>query len=393
LNLLVLGASARAAAFSAVRAGLVPSCGDLFADRDLAAVCPVHRVARRGYPAELARVAAAAAPGPWLYTGALENHPELVDRISRRRPLWGNGGATLRGVRDPLAVLGVLRRAGLPVPEARLDPAGLPRDGSWLVKPLASAGGLGIARLGPTAAPRRRPCYYQERIEGPSLSALFVGDRDGAHAALAGVTRQEIGRPRAPFAYVGSLGPWPVAPRVRELIEELGEVLAASFGLAGLFGIDFILRDGHPWPVEINPRYTASVEVLELALRQSFLARHRRVFDPSAPRADDPPARDLAADACPGLVVGKAIVFAPAPCRFPAAELASHSSPGRDPFSIPRLGDLPDPETRFETGEPVLTVFAAAAGADECHALLRRARSDWERRLRTGPDEAPPSRR
>ena len=43
-NLLILGASTRAAAFSALRAGLAPRCADFFADRDLAATCPVERV-------------------------------------------------------------------------------------------------------------------------------------------------------------------------------------------------------------------------------------------------------------------------------------------------------------------------------------------------------------
>ena len=125
------------------------------------------------------------------------------------------------------------------------------------------------------------PCFYQERIDGLSLSALFIGG--SVKPTFAGVTRQLIGRPGADFAYVGSLGPWPVTPAEATRIRTLGAVLATSFGLRGLFGVDFILSDGHPWPVEINPRYTASVEVLELALGASLLAAHRSVFDPAAP--------------------------------------------------------------------------------------------------------------
>ena len=40
-------------------------------------------------------------------------------------------------------------------------------------------------------------------------------------------------------------------------------------GLRGVFGIDAIVRNGVPWPVEVNPRYTASVEVIEIADRAS----------------------------------------------------------------------------------------------------------------------------
>ena len=50
-----------------------------------------------------------------------------------------------------------------------------------------------------------------------------------------------------PFTYRGSLGPWPVVPEVHRLIETLGRVIAGSFGLVGLFGIDLILRIGRTW--------------------------------------------------------------------------------------------------------------------------------------------------
>ena len=59
-NLLILGASTRAAAFSALRAGLAPRCVDFFADRDLAAVCPVERVDWQEGAEGLERVASAA---------------------------------------------------------------------------------------------------------------------------------------------------------------------------------------------------------------------------------------------------------------------------------------------------------------------------------------------
>ena len=50
-----------------------------------------------------------------------------------------------------------------------------------------------------------------------------------------------------------------------QILQQLGLDLARGCGLRGLFGVDFVLSEGVPWPVEINPRYTASVEVLEYA--------------------------------------------------------------------------------------------------------------------------------
>ena len=394
-SLLIVGASARSAAYSTHRAGGRPSCVDLFADRDLAAIGPAVRLSPRDYPGGLARLAAAAPQSPWMYTGALENHPELVDQIAGSRPLWGNDGSVLRAVRDPIAVAESLSRAGLPCPGVRLSPDGLPHDGSWLVKPLASAGGRGVRPLVSGSRPIRVPSYYQERIAGPSLSALFIGDRSAVN--LCGVTRQMIGRGDAPFSYCGSLGPWPVSDLESARIGLLGSSLAASFRLVGLFGIDFILSDGQPWPVEINPRYTASVEVLELALRRSLLAEHRRACAPGEDEGGHPPPLPpRAGEGLPlrqgkspaalpgGLVVGKLILFAPARCHLPDLDdwTPAESPP---PFAVPPLGDVPQPGTVFEAGDPVMTLFAYGMSPATCAARLQRAHNSWGRRLKIRP--------
>lgn len=380
--LVILGASTRAAAHSALRAGLIPHCADLFADRDLAALCSARAVPRTEYPHGLARFAEEAPSSPWLYTGALENYPDLIERIARARPLWGNHAEVLRGVRDPLTVQTKLRAAGVPVPRARLDPQGLPRDGSWLVKPLASAGGQGIHPLEAGFAASARAVYYQERIAGPSFSAIFVGYRNTS--VLIGASRQWTGRPGAPYAYVGSIGPWPISQTVVDRLDALGRAMVRTWGVLGLFGVDFILRDGVPWPVEINPRYTASVEVLELSLGRALLAEHRRAFEvpngsPAGLVEPDVPHR--------GRCVGKLVVFAPCQCTFPD-EIAWSSASWR-PFAVPTIADVPSPGTFFDAGDPVLTVFASGRSAAICEARLLLERARWHRVLRATPAPVP----
>ncbi len=367
MDLLILGASARAAAFSALRLGLRPSCADLFADADLAAACPSARVAPADYPEGLAAFAGRVAPACWLYTGAIENRPGLVERISARHELLGNPGATLRLVRDPIRLDGAVRDAGLDAPQVRLDPAALPEDGSWLSKPLASGGGRGIRpwRGGDSG----RSVYYQERVEGLPLAALFSGDGSGSE--LLGITRQFVGRPGNRFAYRGSLGPWPVAPEVREAVDRLGRAVASRFGLLGLFGVDLILLDGRPWPVEVNPRYTASVEVLEWALGRSLLADHLRAFG----RDVD----DRGAISGPGGFVGKAIVHADRPIVW----TRPFDGPA-DLAVLPEVADVPHPGTSFWAGEPVLTVFARGETAEACRRELAGRVKTWRARLRSG---------
>ena len=251
-DLLIFGASCRAAAFSALRCGIRPRCADYFADRDLAAVCSVERIDPPHAGHQFIALAESLPPSPWFYAGGFENHPEWVAQISRRHRLWGVDAEALRAVRDPVRVAELLHRRGKPAPAVRSNRDGLPRDGTWLVKPLRSAGGRGIEPL-TTENDRDWPsCYFQERISGPSFSALFIGEHSGAR--LIGVTRQLIGIAGSPFAYRGNIGPVSIAEDLAAKLRGLGDALSSAFALAGWFGVDYILRDSNPWPVEINPR-------------------------------------------------------------------------------------------------------------------------------------------
>jgi uncharacterized protein len=375
-TLFIAGASTRAAAVSALRAGLRPCCADLFADADLQARCPVECVPADAYPHLLLPLLRAAEFAPWMYTGGLENFPELIDTMAGLCPLWGNDAAALRLCRSPLGVARLLAEHGVPRPAVRTLPPAPPGDGSWLIKPLAGAGGRGIrVWTGGPKAGRPRRTYFQEFVPGEPTAAVFLGD-DGK-ARLLGVTRQLAGEPwlhARPFRYCGSIGPLSLTPPLRQALQRLGDVLAAGCGLRGLFGVDFILRGGVPWPVEINPRYTASVEVLEYAAGVPALALHRRAFDPAAP---EPPA--LPADPFPFL--GKAVLFARAPLTFPAdgpwLEVL-RSQPLHEP---PAFADVPHPGERIAAGRPVLTFFARGDSLEGCRDALQKTARDLDRRL------------
>ena len=360
-HLLIVGASARAAACSALRAGLRPWCVDLFADADLRAICPAHRLEGR-YPHGFAAWFDRAPPGPWMYTGGLENHPALVRQLTRLRPLWGNDDSALRPARDPFFVAEWLREAGLPVLDV-LPPNESPSSGQWLIKPRRGAGGQGIRfHLGQeTIAPRN---YVQRYVEGEARAAIYVADR--AATRLLALSRQLVGEDwlhASSFQYCGSIGPLPVTAEQEKTLECLGEVLARGCGLRGLFGVDGVWCDSVFWPVEMNPRYTASVEVLERATALAALDWHRRAFVSS---------ESLPMPASPsGEFVGKAIFFARRELIFPADLL----TPGAD------FADIPDPGQRIEAGRPILSLFARADSMEECHAALRRIAADLDRKL------------
>jgi uncharacterized protein len=363
--LLLIGASVRAAAWSVYSSGLArPWCLDLFADADLRQKCVTHAIPGSAYPHGFLASARQAPPGPWLFTGALENHPALIDALANERPLWGNAGDALRKVRSPALVAEVLRRDDLPALEIA-DQAPPGSNKSWLVKPRHSAGGDHIRFW--QGRPISRSCYCQEWIEGAPCSALFCGRRDNS-AAFLGATRQLIGvwwLRAKPFRYCGNIGPLPLSALLMNTLARIGNALTHAFSLRGFFGVDFVSRQEVPWLVEVNPRVTAGLEVLERAAGRSFFPYHRAVFSPSSAASEAP-------FMSPSAVCGKAILFAKAPLTFPADGPWLPS--GGQPWAIndnAEFADIPVPFTRIEKGQPVLTLLARSTGAAECLDVLR----------------------
>lgn len=195
--LAILGASTRAAAASAIRSGFAPIAADLFADADLQAIATTTRIAP--YPAGLVDWLRAVEPPAWMYTGALENHADLIDQMAWIATLWGNPGDVLQRVRSPWELRDVLNAAGLAFPETRSSCQGLPHDGSWLSKTYESASGAGVRSYQPPfahpvpptgagAAPVAPTIVYQKRIAGVPAAAIYVAAQGSA--ILLGITEQ-----------------------------------------------------------------------------------------------------------------------------------------------------------------------------------------------------------
>ena len=268
----VVGASARAAAFSLLRAGQQVVTADLFADADLAQHCPATRITP--YPEGFVDWLAKTKCDSWCYTGALESHPALIDRLSVSRTLLGHPGEVLRRVRDPLTLQTALSRAGLCFPETKLA-TGEPLEGeplesdAWLGKTYRGSCGSGV---GVTDGAN----YFQRHVEGVPLSAVFDGDK------LLGVTRQLVGEAwagAAKYQYCGSIAPWPLPPECQRQVQLLGEVLCEEFGLTELYGVDLIQDSNRLWTIEVNPRYTASVEVVERAYGISVFGSSKSISE------------------------------------------------------------------------------------------------------------------
>lgn len=376
-RVIVVGASARAMAESAHRAGWEVHAADLFADVDLVRIAKcgkrVRGSGRGGYPSGLPAAIAGFPAGPCIFTGGLENHPDVLAEIARRRPLAGGPLAAIREVRDPDRLAALVRTAGLEFPATVNDPAGIPTDGSWLVKPRAGAGGRGIARWRGRRVAAAGDVVWQRFVPGFAWSVSYLVGPGGAR--LLGMCRQFTGerwcRAR-PFAYCGSVATSldAIGATTRTQCERLGRMLASEAGLVGLVGADVVIDAGSRLHViEINPRPTASLELIERATGEPLAAAHLAASGFSPPLPNQPsafPAREG--------IWSKAILFGPgravvAPATTTLERLAERWSAAD---GLPAIRDIPAFRTALPAGGPLVTVFASGDSAAESLAILRR---------------------
>lgn len=348
-KLIVAGWSTRAAAQSARRGDYRVTAVDVFQDADLQAAAEVtYRIRSLR---ELASRAAELPAGDWLYTGGLENQAALIAKVSARHRLLGNDAAVLRRVRDPRRLQTALAGGPAPLPETRWTVPDRGDGRTWLVKYRNSGGGTRVAPYKPPL-PLPRGAYLQEFAAGVAGGASYLAA--GGRCRFLGLCRQLPATTDStrPFLYGGSLGPIALPSRTAAALTQLGEQIVAEFSLRGLFGVDVMLGPGGSLrTLEINPRYTASMELLERAGGRSLIDLHLRACCES----------ELPAAFSTGsLLQGKRIFYVDETVpRIISSQLAAAMLAESRESDLPWLADIPPAGTRPRRGEPFCTIFAA----------------------------------
>ena len=374
-RLILIGASTRAAAQSAVRSGLSVCCLDQFGDQDLRECAGQVKVVEN-WPEGILDVLDQIPRGQLVITGALENSPQILTRLRDRFSFAGCSAEAIGMLRDPVRVQEILKQAGLHWLRVSLSgPPDLQTETSsrWLRKPLHSAAGFHVrfCRTDRPAAvrPAETGCstqaagfYYQEYVEGTAVSGLFLSD--GAGCRLLGLTRQLIGLPQAGssgFRYCGSIGPLStdeIPERAFQLARRIGQTLVEATGCRGLFGCDFLWNtDTETLPVcEVNPRYVASAEVLENVCNVPLIQWHLDACRGQLPA-------DIIASE-PTSLAGRLICFAKQPVQ--SADVTSLSAEIC-------LADIPREGIEIPAGHPICTVLATGASESAVRSRLLAA--------------------
>lgn len=351
MRILIAGLTTRAMAESARRAGRDVLTVDYFGDLDQKQLCENLSLRERGiaYSSKaIVRVVRALAYDAVVYCGGFENHPVLVAELARGGALLGNGPEALRRVRNPRALFPALAAQGFAVPRSVACGEPPPDDGAWLLKPLRSGGGQGIRVW--DGRPLSPGHFLQEYVDGVPASAVFVAD--GERSLVVGWSEQVRG-PRG-FLYGGNILPLDAPQVAFAEVRAIAECLTRKFALRGLNGFDFVLSGARPIVVEVNPRYCASMELVERAAGVSVFELHLAGCRGAVPGAP----------AAPGSGYwGKAIVYAREVTRV-----------GDTRRWIERgVRDVPHPDDTIGPGEPICTVFAWGPSRAACVERLRVA--------------------
>lgn len=355
-DVILIGASVRAMAGSVSRAGLRPLCVDLFGDADLLTRHPDSlRCSIETYPFGFGEILRELPPLPVIYSGGLENYPELIAEIEKRHRVLGNSSEVLRRIRDPFQFHGALNGLGVQTPRTSES---LPNEihSHWLRKRRRSSAGRGIRFALPSDS-SDDDHFFQEFIDGKPCSAIFAapvkntklfGSGQYASTRLIGMTEQLVGCDwlnAKPFWYCGNIGPIEPSAEVKSQLQCIAK-LGETFHLEGCFGVDFLLTERGIVPLEINPRFTASMELFE-RFEQGF-----SIFTDSSE-----------IEASRGKCVGKAIWHTPCACRVMRRTRELLNSD---------FADIPHEGQELGAHEPLVSIFATASNRTSVEDELRR---------------------
>ena len=227
----------------------------------------------------------------------------------------------------------------------------------------------------------------EQLISRKSLSDQWTGAASAQpeskpQTELLGTALQWSGVPELeaqPFAYAGNVFPlaavYPEGEFERsQQLRLLGNLLADTFGLRGVWGLDFLWTEGLVYPLEINPRYTAALELCELNAGRCLLPVPFAANDTAEARQWT--SRDVSETK---LVLAKRVLYADREVRIPAEwdwqqerERCGGSRDPQQPWDIPVLTDLPVCGTHFFPGQPVCTIWGAGETWPECLSVLEQ---------------------
>lgn len=376
MDLALIALSARPLAASAARAGFAALSLDLFADLDTcahAARCVrVHKKNGCAFdPDDLVKALTTLAPAglPVVLGGGLEHDPALMMRIAERNPILGNSPATVRVLKDPIALAALCGHLKIPFPKIALEAPAADTFGAApvLEKKIGGAGGSHIRRRAAgDLSPPEAGYYLQQEVEGTALSLLLLAN--GTSAILVGASRQwRSSDPEHPFRYGGATGPVALPAPFATAMSEGALNIARACGLVGLVSMDFVVSDDAWHLVEVNPRLGATLDIFDVDPLPPLLGLHLAACGGRLPAALPSPSEAHAAG----------VIYADRDLVVPDGTLPDH------------VADRPPAGAAVAKGSPLCTVRTSGPTVEIAEQRLSVLTREVQQKFGLLPAEAP----
>ncbi|MHA1264556.1 MAG: ATP-grasp domain-containing protein [Candidatus Helarchaeota archaeon] len=283
----------------------------------------------------------------------LDDRPDLWEKLGSRVPILGSSPACIKSVRDLFTVQKLLQQKRIRFPKTVIpaktenlrdlaEEIGFP----LVVKPKKSMGGVGIQlfrdpeelmKFFDSSSTRCENYYIQEYINGINISTTMIGNGD--EFQVLSINEQLIGIPQCgtkmPFKYCGNIVPFKCSSDITSVITKAAREISKCFPLKGIFGIDFVLKEGRPYFMELNPRFPGSLELLPLISQINPMKLHLRVLKGYIPKR---------MDEMKGIAM-KCILFAKEP--FITVQFKES----------PYIRDIPYPNIALKPEDPICTLI------------------------------------
>lgn len=285
--LVVLGFSARAAAECAVRAGHRPIVVDFCGDRDLTVLgCQYHSMAD---PAWLDWLVDQPTSGPILITGGMEHQSLKLYEYFRRNGRSREAIDSVLAMRDIQNWQRWAQESDIVWPESiSIADASLQHDPTmdshsrWVLKSNQSVGGQGVHDWPIKNATSRqhfldnsKTYYLQKKQEGTGIGVTFLTSDFGTillGGAESGFEDTQSFMPK--YTYRGSIGPCQLSETSLARLRSFGQRVGNQARILGLWQADFIVNQESMALLEINPRWSASMELLDVAMEERLVGWH-----------------------------------------------------------------------------------------------------------------------
>jgi predicted ATP-grasp superfamily ATP-dependent carboligase len=348
-SILLVGATVRAAAESARRAGYCPIAVDLYGDRETRVAAERwHSLADFREAVETqGRIADGHGNCPVAIVGGIDGGYDWLRNVPN--PFRGAAPQMFAQSDGPEFLCNLADHASVAFPEFRCS--GPAREG-WLIKRRFGSGGMGVQYCR-DRNPIADDCYIQEPVRGRVFGASYLGD--GRQAILLGVCRLLKKRiVPLPFVFAGAIGPIKLTQPLVQAFKRLGDAYLAAVPMVGPFNIDVVVEGTSVTLLEVNPRWSGSMEILERAWSERLDRPCSFFEDPSQwERWTEQDRLDRAQSFAAPHTYLKRIVFARRERVVCPADFERCVGKGRWIWK-----DVPSSATRIRRREPIATLIA-----------------------------------